>query len=79
MADQAERGFSSRQHQPPFAPSAREAGVLFRMSRVNRAAICIEGGAKRTTSFLVIPAQAGIQFCFSVVILSVAKDLASQP
>ena len=45
-----ERGaFHLTQHQSPFAPSAREAGVLFRMSRVNREAICIEGGAKHGT------------------------------
>lgn len=33
-------------HQTTFAPSAREASVLFRLSRVNREAIYIEGGAK---------------------------------
>ncbi|WP_157572589.1 hypothetical protein [Nevskia soli] len=31
---------------------------------MNREAICIEGGAKRTLASSVIPAQAGISFAF---------------
>jgi len=53
--------FYLTRHRPPFVPSAREAGVLFRMSRVG-AKRRIEGGAKHRPIPIVIPAQAGIQF-----------------
>ena len=57
--------FYLTRHRPPFVPSAREAGVLFRMSRVD-AKRRIEGGTMRALAPIVIPAKAGIQFCFSL-------------